>query len=203
MISLSSMTYFSCNSFRFASKYSWSAKRLDIVQTIDLASNPTLQSSDLVLQPNTLDYGSYMFTLNLNIDIMNSDGSVITQTLSSSLKATRKICPTGIVVNAVKNGISSVMIGSQQNFSLNPALYSADLDNLVAPSVLKFKFYCLTLLKNSTNPSQQNIDLYTYKNVPQLLMSRNGTCFDSNSKLKKIKNKGKALKHKYVFYILF
>lgn len=180
MFYLTSITYFSCNTLSYSFKYTWSVSRTDIVKTIGLTSNPTWQSSELVIQSNTLDYGSYKFSLNLTAVAFGDKSLQTTTTISISRLI--QIVPTGIVVNAIRNGISSVLIGLQQNFTLNPALYSSDLDNVILASQLKFKFYCSPRLLNSSNTLSQSIDLFTYKNGSHLMMSRNTTCFESNSK---------------------
>jgi hypothetical protein len=177
MFYLTSITYFSCNSLSYSFKYLWSVSRTDIMKTIDLISNPTWQSSELVIQPNTLEYGSYKFSLNLTA-VTFGDKS---ETTTTSISRLIQIVPTGIKVNAIRNGISSVLIGLQQNFTLNPELYSSDLDNVILASQLRFKFYCSPRLLNSSITLSQTIDLFKYKNGSHLMMSRNTTCFESNS----------------------
>jgi hypothetical protein len=169
----------------FTLTYSWSLNQISNSVNkshIDLTQNPTSYLSELILQANALMYGLY--EINLEVKLVTSDKS---SPSSSLIKTYIQIIPTGIVVNAIENGISSILIGSQQNLTLNPSKYSFDLDNLIAPSqILQFKFYCTTLLFNTTfnqSLSQSQEDLLKIKtNGISSSLSRNRTCFNSISK---------------------
>jgi hypothetical protein len=171
----------------YALAYIWTLNQ--IISTvnksnIDLTQNPTSCLSELIIQANTLMYGLYEF--NLEVNLVTSDKSASASS-SSYIKTYIQIIPTGIVVNAIENGISSILIGSQQNLTLNPSKYSFDLDNLILPSqILQFKFYCTTvLISSSFNQSliQSQEDLLKIKTSGiSSSLSRNRTCFDSISK---------------------
>jgi hypothetical protein len=169
----------------YALEYTWTVNQISNTgnkSNIDLAQNPTSYLSELILQANTLMYGLY--EINLEVKLVTSDKS---SPLSSLIKTYIQIIPTGIVVNAIENGISSILIGSQQNLTLNPSRYSFDLDHLIAPSqILQFKFYCTTLLFNTTfnqSLSQIQEDLLKIKTSGiSSSLSRNRTCFNSISK---------------------
>ena len=168
----------------FTLTYSWSLNQISNSVNksyIDLTQNPTSHSSELVMQANTLAYGLYEF--NLEVKITYNNNGLLTTSMSSFLKTYIQIIPTGIMVKAIQNGISSILIGSQQNFTLNPSKYSSDLDNLITPSqILQFKFYCTTILANSTlNQSQEDLLSIKTSGISSSL-SRNRTCFDSISK---------------------
>ena len=82
----------------------------------------------------------------------------------------------------IENGVSNQLIGFQQTFILNPAAYSFDIDDLILPTSLKFKFFCTTVPLN-TVANNINVDLKTFKNDSQLIMTRNKTCFESNRRI--------------------
>ena len=167
----------------FTLTYSWSLNQISNSVNksyIELTQNPTSHSSELVMQANTLAYGLYEFNLEVK---MTYNIGLLTPSMSSFLKTYIQIIPTGIMVKAIQNGISSILIGSQQNFTLNPSKYSSDLDNLITPSqILQFKFYCTTILVNSTmNQSQEDLLSIKTSGISSKLF-RNRTCFDSISK---------------------
>jgi hypothetical protein len=185
LFSLNTATYFSCNS-SYTIAYKWSLKLIQNLSSqisIDLSSNPSWQSTSLVIQAYTLSYGLYAFNFQTNVTITKANNVVVA--LTNNLTTYVQIIPTGFAVYGLQNGVSGLLIGTQQSFSLNPALYSLDLDSLVQPSSLQYKFYCFTINKNSITSvnTSQSIDLFTYKNNSLLQMNSNSTCFQSNSKL--------------------
>ena len=106
------------------------------------------------------------------------DGSILSNTASTFIE----IIPTGLAIFALQNGVSSVLVGSQQILFLDPESFSIDFDYLVLPNSLNYKFYCTTINLNSTLASNEiNIDLLTYQQNSLLEMTSNKTCFSSNS----------------------
>ena len=166
IVSLSTETLFACN-LTYTISYMWTM----LPATIDLSLNPTSFSPGLVIQANTLFYGFFEFTLQVQVTLTSTG-----QTLSNNQTQTIEIVPTGVAVFGLQNGISGITIGSQQALSLNPTLYSIDLDNLISPSSLVFTFFCSILGGTSTS-----LDLWTYKSNGSLAMNSNQTCFESNS----------------------
>ena len=172
--------FFACN-LTYIQIIKWSATRLDTTSTsIDLSSNPTFNMSGLLIRANTLTYGLYEFKFTVNLTITTS-GQLLTNSLSTYIK----VIPTGIAVFGLKNGVTGMLYGSLQSFSLDPASYSLDLYNFTSPYSLQFRFYCYTINTNMVNSSQVSnpIDLYTYKNNSGLTIYANQTCFSSTSLL--------------------
>jgi len=184
LFSLNTATYFSCNS-SYTIAYKWSLKLIQNSSShisIDLSSNPTWQSTSLVIQAYTLSYGLYEFNFQTNATITKANNVVVA--LTNNLATYVQIVPTGFAVFGLQNGVSGLLVGTQQSFSLKPALYSLDLDSLVQPSSLQYKFYCFTINQNSitTVNTSLSVDLFTYKNNSLLQMNSNATCFQTNSK---------------------
>jgi hypothetical protein len=148
------------------------------LRIIDLKSNPSSSTGELIFAENSLQYGLYEFEFSTTLTYGSS------QTVSSAIKTYVKIIPSGIAVVSIDKGINEIKIGSSQRFYLRPAAYSYDLDGLILPSQLNFVYYCKVIQLNSSNqiPNSQ-IDLETYKLNNGLLMNRNETCFGSNSKI--------------------
>ena len=151
---------------------------LQPITALNLASNPTSASSVLVIRENTLDYGLYLFSLEVGVTY-----NTISFVASNVAQTFIQIIPTGLAVFAIQNGVSSVLIGSLQAFSLQPSIYTIDMDDIVTPDKLSFTYFCKTV--NLSDPNSvfysQN-DLNAYKNNPNLVMSRNQTCFGVSSK---------------------
>ncbi len=176
LFSLSTSIIFACD-LAYTLKYAWSLNKLDVNsnQIIDLSYNPTVNLAELVIQANTLTFGLYQFKFHVNITNL---------VLSNSVETFIKIVPTGLNVYAIQNGIQSQLIGYNQEFTLNPAKYSVDLDNLLSPKSLSFEFYCRTINLNTNTKSNANqISLQMYKNIFGLQMKWNETCFASNSNI--------------------
>ena len=148
----------------------------EIKKEIDLTNNPTYKLSELVIPANTLDYGIFQAVYEINTT------AVQLFKFSSSNSTYFYVRPSGFYVFGIENGITSVLIGSDQRFYLNASNYSMDFDDVIDPSILNYKYYCQTI--DSTNQSfgMQMIDLNTYKTNPSLLMNRNFTCFSSIGK---------------------
>ena len=176
MFSLTTISYFGCN-LTYTQTNQWILNRIDIVQTIDLKTNPTSTSSELVIPANSLVYGTYEFIFQVNLIVPSmTSGGTFTSTISTYIQ----IIPTGLAVFALENGISNILIGYGQSQILNPIAYSFDFDNIATISSLAFKYYCVTLFSSSSTPKSSSIDLATYKNNPSLAMYSNQTCFSSN-----------------------
>ena len=84
-----------------------------------------------------------------------------------------------MAIFAIQNGISNILIGYSQSYTLSPSIYSFDFDNVATLSSLQFKFYC-TSITSGVTPTLTNIDLATYKSNSGLRMTLNQTCFASN-----------------------
>ena len=181
LFSLIATNLFSCNS-SYSMTSRWKLNRIDSSSTqIDLSSNPSWQSSELAIQANSLSYGVYVFNFETNVTL-SSNNTLLTNNLSTYVQ----IIPTGLAIYGLPNGVSGLLVGSLQSFSLKPALYSVDMDNLISPNSLIFKFYCSTIEANSvlsSNNNNVNMDLLTYKNNSLLQMTWNATCFSSNGML--------------------
>ena len=154
MFSLSSTTIFKCNS-SFQIEYIWSVNKIDASTTssIDLSSNPSSKSSQLLFQSNSLDYGLY--EINLQVKITPTPYSTIAKNVSTFVQ----IIPSRIGVYPLLNGIQTLKIGLGQTLILDPRKYSQFYDKISANNNpiqdLNFTFSCksnlLTILK--LNPS--------------------------------------------------
>ena len=188
MLTVSSVISFYCNT-NFTYQNIWtltqvSPKNLAPVSIINLSQNPTSQSSELVIKENTLGYGLYMFQFQV---VVSFNGM---SQISSNVAVTyMQVIPTGLAVFSIANGVSYVLIGTNQLFSLQPSVYSVDLDNIVVPSQLTFAYYCKTVNlsdPNSVNAPASQIDLLSYK-TNQAVLNGNPDCFVNSSKKNFIK----------------
>ena len=183
MLTVSSVISFYCNT-NFTYQNIWtltqvSPKNLAPVSIINLSQNPTSQSSELVIKENTLGYGLYMFQFQV---VVSFNGM---SQISSNVAVTyMQVIPTGLAVFSIANGVSYVLIGTNQLFSLQPSVYSVDLDNIVVPSQLTFAYYCKTVNlsdPNSMNAPASQFDLLSYK-TNQAVLNWNPDCFVNSSK---------------------
>ena len=164
----------------FTSTNTWTLNQLDaglkVLKVVDLSTNPTSASTEMVIKENTLDYGLYQFSLQVDVSF---NGQVV----SSLAQTYVQIVPTGLAVFALENGVSSVLVGSKQAFNLNPSLYTFDMDGLITPDKLSFVYYCkmVNLTDQSRLVNMQN-DLKAFKTDPNLVIVRDQNCFGATSK---------------------
>ena len=88
-----------------------------ILKVVDLSNNPSTSSSELYIPENTLTYGLYEVIYEVNVT-MTVDPYI---NFTSSGYSYFKIVPTGLAINGIENGITSLFIGSNQEFYLTPA----------------------------------------------------------------------------------
>lgn len=150
----------------------------NILKDINISNNPTVNSAELVIQPNSLEYGLYKFVYKIKM----LDGL---EDFQKEIYHYIKIVPSGIVVRTLANGMFSISRGLEQSISLNPLLYSYDLDEVILMDKLKFNFYCSVvqsgiLVKQPFVGFNRKIDLLSLKNEPYLF-SNEISCFNSTN----------------------
>jgi hypothetical protein len=128
MLILSGMTQINCMQYMINTKqwliFKINATSGDREEEIILKNNPTLEYADLVIQPNTLDYGLYKFTFKVTLSNFNL--------ISSHIDTYVNLTPSGLVVqalrlNGIKNnggGIIEVTHGLNESIQFNPYLNS-------------------------------------------------------------------------------
>jgi hypothetical protein len=142
------------------------------------STNPTQYNSELVMQPNTLNYALYKIVYHVEID----------KTLKTSFTYI-DVLPTGISIYVYPNRIERVEIGNQQSIQLDPITYSIDIDKLVVFSNLVFKFYCKPedpgSITDFPKANGNYIDLLAFRQDSNLArtMNHNYSCFDNTSEL--------------------
>jgi hypothetical protein len=151
MISQSSTTIFKCNS-SFQIDYIWSVNKIDAntITSIDLSSNPTSKSSQILFQSNSLDYGLY--EINLRVKITPITYAVIDKNVSTFIQ----IIPTRIGVYPLLNGIQTLRIGLGQTLILDPRKYSPFYDRILVRNPiqdLNFTFSCNSNILTISKPS--------------------------------------------------
>lgn len=195
---LKGVANFNCNDTLSNTKQ-WFIYQIDpqtgsVRQQVYLFNNPTVNYAELVVEPNSLPIGLYKVVYNVKIELSVKIAwrSTIGNIFTSELDTYVQIVRSGIVVSSLPNtiggGTVSITRGTKQSIVFNPALYSYDLDNLIAMSSLKFNFYCQVIddgIENEYPMLFENVkaDLYSLKFDPLLNlipMSSNKTCFESN-----------------------
>jgi hypothetical protein len=112
---------------------------------IKLMNNPTLNNADLVIQPNSLDYGLYRFVF--NVKMLNTS-------LETQIETFLRIEHTGLVISSLRQrqpmygGMIEITRGSNQTITFDPFLYSYDLDQIAVISTLKFRYKCQLIESN-------------------------------------------------------
>ena len=183
MISIVSNTQIRC-SLSLLNIKKWRIFSIDssssqINSEVNLINNPTVNFAELVIQENTLDYGTYKVVYQVQMVGQNQDLNAF-QSLTEHFI---KIVPSGLVINAFKDGEFEIRRGINQTIELNPGLYSNDLDSIVDFKLMKFHFFC-SIMENGFIISEpfssllQMVDLATFKaNKASILES----CFNDTS----------------------
>ena len=186
MISIVSNTQIRC-SLSLLNIKKWRIFSIDsstgqINSEVNLINNPTVNFAELVIQENTLDYGTYKLVYQVQMVGQNN------QDLSAFQSSTEhfiKIVSSGLVINAFKDGEFEIRRGINQTIELNPALYSNDLDSIVDFKVMKFRFFC-SIMENGSITSEpysslfRMVDLATFKANKASIME---PCFNDKSPL--------------------
>ncbi|CAM4949155.1 unnamed protein product [Rotaria socialis] len=107
--------------------------------------------SELYIPEQTLDYGTYQFTLTVRMAAASQ--------VSSSMSAYVQIIPSNIVVNLIRFGTTMIKQGYQQDLILDPGSYSIDPDRITFnASNWNYEYYC-RIYPNYNFPSLLGIDL--------------------------------------------
>lgn len=156
---------------------------------IQIQNNPTLNYDQLVIQPRTLGYNLYKLVFQVSMTY----SSIFTSQTYSYFK----VQPSGLVIlgvfGATGGGTYQMAIGLSQMLTLNPQLYSYDLDGIADMTKMNFTFYCQVIDNNVAYGYPQiyynsDLDLLTIKknyaqsSEVQNLFNENNTqhsCFSS------------------------
>jgi hypothetical protein len=122
------------------------------MQQIQLKTNPSLTTSQLVIQPQTLSYGLYKIVYALSMSNRTSKAHTYV-----------RIIPSGLVLSTLKTskgmygGTIEITRGWNQTIAFNPFLNTFDIDRVCVITSLSFKYTCRLLhsngLSSSTNTS--------------------------------------------------
>lgn len=166
----------------------WKLYQIDsngtILKTFGLENiTNTWNKSDLVIQPNTLDYGLYKFIF----EVTQYDNITAKIGNSSQIETYIKIVQTDLGIFGLPGGMSQVSIGSAQSIHLNPANYSLDYDFNSNLNKLKFNFSCRAIdsysiiVDNTTNETVPYFVYYPWKNTSSIDFNPQTDCFSSIS----------------------
>jgi hypothetical protein len=163
----------------------------DQEQSILIKNNPTLTNQDLVLQPQTLDYGLYRiyFSVTFKSNIFNKNNNMSTLSVDTYLS----IIPSGLVLSTLKlsqpmyGGTIEITRGINQTIDFDPFLFTYDIDSKAVISTLSFKYSCQIVndqvdtigLFNNSNMIYLDA-IKQQKNVNPMTMS----CFNSTGESK-------------------
>ena len=148
---------------------------LKILKEFQLSENSTVFKSELSFKRNTLEYGIYKLTYDV---LLYANVNSKMKTFKFSVKIFIRIISSGIVVFGLENGLDSKLIGSQQSILFMPSVYSFDIDSLVMPSQLEYKYYCRQ--RNIANNDPQHFPAITDTQVQDIESGvLSGNCFNS------------------------
>jgi len=164
--------------------------QIDQEQSILIKNNPTLTNQDLVLQPQTLDYGLYRIYFSVTFkskSLINNNMSTI------SVDTYLSIIPSGLVLSTLKlsqpmyGGTIEITRGINQSIDFDPFLFTYDIDSKAVISSLSFKYSCQIInnqvgtigLVNNSNMIYLDA-IKQQKSVNPMTMS----CFNSTGEFK-------------------
>ena len=184
---LSNTTVYSCcgklDNFKTWLVYKADPLSGKLLTQVNLTNNPTVNFAQIVIKPNTLNYGLYSFVY--QVTMTGGPEPFINQ-----IQSFVQIVPTGFVVFTFPNGMAEITRGMNQIINLNPVQYSYDKDNLTPAKSLNFKFYCQILDQGVQKgfpmlSSTKMIDLMMFKtnSTYAARMSNATTCFNTPSNI--------------------
>lgn len=170
-------------------KKEWILYKIDestgsIQYTVSLLNNPTTEYAELVVQPNSLSYGLYMFRF--KVTMLNTNNGVFEGQVESYVK----VIPSGIVLSSLESaripsgGTYELTIGAQQEVRFNPFVFTYDVDAVARIDLLEFKYYCQVVefgveVGYPMRSLNEMVDLGSFYNG-MFPMRDNVTCFDSS-----------------------
>ena len=143
--------------------------------TIDLYDN---YSSELIIQPYTLEYGLYKFIFSSSLCDLHSE-----------IETYVKIIPSGLVLSTLDQsdgmygGLIEISRGMNQEIKFNPFINSYDLDGGVDINLLSFKYACQLIDSNVERgypKTNRLLFLDDFKSNASLISLLK--CFNSSSK---------------------
>lgn len=151
LFSVVGITNFICG-LSFTSQTSWQVSEVNslnsTIRTLDLSTNPTASTSEIVFSKGVLSYGLYRFTM--TVSVTYTWRATLT-TVASQVETYIRINPTGLAVFGLPNGVGEMTYGSAQKIDVNPGLYSIDFDSVVNPASLTYNVYCRIIPKTDTS----------------------------------------------------
>ncbi len=126
---------------------------LDIDQ-IQLLNNPTIDYAQLVIQPQTLNYGLYRFVYKVALNMPVSSSDTNSSVFSSQVSTYVLIKPRGLILSTLSlrqgfyGGTIEISRGQQQPITFNPYLNSYDIDSILVITTLEFKYACQIIDSN-------------------------------------------------------
>lgn len=141
--------------------FKWVLFTLDFNGTeteFSLTNNPSLNTLDLQISPNTLLYAIHKIELQANLTVDTGYIKNIKNVFSNISEAFIQIIPTGIEILTLENRLNYLKVGFNQSFELEPAKFSYDIDQVAKFEELKFEFFCF--IKNQS----ENFTLLNLKN---------------------------------------
>jgi len=105
--------------------------------------DPSIYTSVIVVQPNTLPYGLYRFVFTATKDCLYSEIDTFVRIQPSGLMLSTLSQMTGMYGQLI--GITR---GTSQIIKFNPFLHTLDLDNLAVITSLTFKYACQVIDSN-------------------------------------------------------
>jgi hypothetical protein len=122
--SIISFIQFNCND-SLSMNPQWSIHSCISNCSLPIQINPTVITtfSELYIPPQTLDYGIY--------ELKSTVTTIIALNLTTTASTFIKIIPSSIIVNLIQVEASMIANGFNQNLTLNPGIYSVDLDGFL------------------------------------------------------------------------
>lgn len=126
----------------------WTLEEIDpltneVLQYINITSNPTANQSNLRVKNGSLKYGLYKFTFNFTIITNDETAAPFISIIYDYIK----VVPTGFIVSGFDIAfgdmpITSLNVGPTDTIAFIPAFFSYDSDALSDPKILDYQFYC-------------------------------------------------------------
>ena len=159
----------------------------DQEQSILIKNNPTLTNQDLVLQPQTLDYGLYRIYFSVTFK-SNSLTNIIMSTINEDTFLS--IIPSGLVLSTLKlsqpmyGGTIEITRGLNQSIDFDPFLFTYDIDSKAVITSLSFKYSCQIVNDQGetiglVNDSNTNITYLDTIKQQKSVNPMHSSCFNS------------------------
>lgn len=149
---------FQC-SIKFTREMVWNIKQVDSdnnpIGTINLSSNPSAVTSEIIVSKGTLQPGMYIFEFQLKVSYMSGS---LNKYLTDTDFTYIKITPSELFIVPFEYDVSLLKISINDNLNFKPRSFSYLTNHKLPTEMLNYDFYCRAIDLDVYSPDLFDIE---------------------------------------------